>query len=265
NRETVRALARQMNDAIAGFVRGQTAVCLILGSFYAVGLSLTGLSFGLLIGLVSGLLTFIPYVGSMTGLVLSVGIAIAQFWPAWTPIVTVAAIFFAGQILEGYVLAPKLVGESVGLHPVWLMFALFAFAYLFGFVGMLVAVPLAAAFGVLTRFALAQYRASPLYTGRPAPGRRPPPRRRLVPRYRLAPRHRPRAFRRRPAWPPAPRCRPVADWMQTRSAPRQLALALSHAESFAREDFLPGPGNAGALALVERWPDWPARVVALVG
>ena len=167
NRETVRALAREMNDAIAGFVRGQTAVCLILGSFYAVGLSLTGLSFGLLIGLVSGLLTFIPYVGSMTGLVLSVGVAIAQFWPAWTPIITVAAIFFAGQILEGYVLAPKLVGESVGLHPVWLMFALFAFAYLFGFVGMLVAVPLAAAFGVLARFALARYRASPLYTGEP--------------------------------------------------------------------------------------------------
>lgn len=167
NRDTVRALAREMNAAIAGFVRGQTAVCLILGSFYAVALSLTGLSFGLLIGLVSGLLTFIPYVGSMTGLVVSVGVAVAQFWPAWTPILTVAGIFFAGQILEGYVLAPKLVGESVGLHPVWLMFALFAFAYLFGFVGMLLAVPLAAAFGVLLRFALRQYRASVLYTGMP--------------------------------------------------------------------------------------------------
>jgi predicted PurR-regulated permease PerM len=174
NRDTVRALAREMNAAIAGFVRGQTAVCLILGSFYAVALSLTGLSFGLLIGLVSGLLTFIPYVGSMTGLVVSVGVAIAQFWPAWTPILTVAGIFFAGQILEGYVLAPKLVGESVGLHPVWLMFALFAFAYLLGFVGMLVAVPLAAAFGVLVRFALRQYRASALYTGEP-PEALPPP------------------------------------------------------------------------------------------
>src|SRR5262249_43942121 len=144
---------------------GQTGVCLILGSYYAVGLALTGLSFGLLIGIVSGLITFIPYVGSMTGLVLAFGVAVAQFWPAWTPIVTVAGIFFVGQFLEGYVLAPKLVGESVGLHPVWLMFALFAFGYLFGFVGLLVAVPLAAAFGVLARFALKQYRASGLYTG----------------------------------------------------------------------------------------------------
>jgi len=165
HRETVRALAREIDVAIAGFLRGQTGVCLILGSYYAVGLALTGLSFGLLIGIVSGLITFIPYVGSMTGLVLAFGVAVAQFWPAWAPIVTVAGIFFVGQFLEGYVLAPKLVGESVGLHPVWLMFALFAFGYLFGFVGLLVAVPLAAAFGVLARFALKQYRASGLYTG----------------------------------------------------------------------------------------------------
>ena len=155
-------------------MRGQTAVCLILGSFYAVGLSLVGLSFGLLIGLISGIISFIPYVGSMTGLVLALGVAVAQFWPAWRPILVVAAIFFAGQFLEGYVLAPKLVGESVGLHPVWLMFALFAFGYLFGFVGLLLAVPLAAAFGVLARFALRQYLASPLYTGEtPDAGDRP--------------------------------------------------------------------------------------------
>jgi predicted PurR-regulated permease PerM len=165
HREIVRALAREIDVVLAGFVRGQTAVCLILGSFYAAGLSLAGLNFGLLIGLVSGVISFIPYVGSMTGLVLAVGVAIAQFWPAWTPILVVAGIFFVGQFFEGYVLGPKLVGESVGLHPVWLMFALFAFAYLFGFVGMLVAVPLAAAAGVLARFALRQYRASPLYTG----------------------------------------------------------------------------------------------------
>jgi predicted PurR-regulated permease PerM len=165
HRATVHALADEINVAIGGFVRGQTAVCLILGSFYAASLSLTGLNFGLLIGLISGLITFIPYVGSMTGLVLAVGVAIAQFWPAWTPILIVAGIFFFGQFAEGYVLAPKLVGESVGLHPVWLMFALFAFGYLFGFVGLLIAVPLAAAFGVLARFALRQYRASPLYTG----------------------------------------------------------------------------------------------------
>jgi predicted PurR-regulated permease PerM len=173
HRPTVRALAREMDDAIAGFVRGQTGVCLILGSFYALALTMTGLNFGLLIGLVSGLLSFIPYIGSMTGLVLSVGVAIAQFWPEWTPIVAVAGIFMIGQFFEGYILAPKLVGESVGLHPVWLMFALFAFGYLFGFVGLLLAVPLAAAFGVLARFTLRQYLASPLHTGDQGPGGRP--------------------------------------------------------------------------------------------
>jgi predicted PurR-regulated permease PerM len=171
NRDTVRALAHDMNDAIAGFVRGQTAVCLILGSYYAVALTLIGLSFGLLIGLASGIITFIPYVGSMTGLVLAVGVAIAQFWPEYTPIIAVLVIFFVGQFLEGYVLAPKLVGESVGLHPVWLVFALFAFGYLFGFVGLLIAVPLAAIVGVLVRFALRRYLESPLYTGEPAAGR----------------------------------------------------------------------------------------------
>jgi predicted PurR-regulated permease PerM len=172
HRETVRSLAREIDHAIAGFVRGQSGVCLILGSFYALGLSLTGLNFGLLIGLVSGIISFVPYVGSLTGLVLSLGVAIAQFWPEWTPIVVVVCVFFVGQFLEGYVLAPKLVGESIGLHPVWLMFALFAFAYLFGFVGMLLAVPLAAASGVLVRFAVRQYLASPLYTGA-APASKP--------------------------------------------------------------------------------------------
>jgi predicted PurR-regulated permease PerM len=164
-RETVRHLAREIDIAIAAFVRGQTGVCLILGSFYALGLTLTGLNFGLLIGLVSGLITFIPYVGSMTGLVLATGVAVAQFWPEWTPILAVVAIFFVGQFLEGYIIAPKLVGESIGVHPVWLMFALFAFAYLFGFVGMLLAVPLAAALGVIVRFGLRRYLQSPIYTG----------------------------------------------------------------------------------------------------
>src|SRR5204862_5459370 len=168
NREYVRGLAHEMDEAIAGFVRGQTAVCLILGSYYAVALTLAGLSFGLLIGLASGIITFIPYVGSMTGLVLAVGVAVAQFWPEYTPIMTVLVIFFVGQFLEGYVLAPKLVGESVGLHPVWLMFALFAFGYLLGFVGLLIAVPLAAIVGVLVRFALRRYLESPFYTGEPA-------------------------------------------------------------------------------------------------
>lgn len=178
HRETIRALAREIDRAIAGYVRGQAAVCLILGTFYAAGLSLVGLNFGALIGMLSGLLSFIPYVGSLTGLVLSVGIALVQFWPDWTWIVATLAIFVAGQFVEGNILSPKLVGASVGLHPVWLMFALLAFGSLFGFVGLLLAVPLAAATGVLARFALRRYLSSPLYLGGaslPPSGRLPAP------------------------------------------------------------------------------------------
>jgi len=164
-RATVRQLAREIDSAIAGFVRGQTAVCLILGFFYALALTVSGLNFGLLIGLISGLITFIPYVGSMTGLVLSLGVAVAQFWPDYYSILTVLGIFLVGQFLEGNVLSPKLVGESAGLHPVWVIFALLAFGYLFGFVGLLVAVPLAATIGVLARFALKRYLESSIYTG----------------------------------------------------------------------------------------------------
>src|SRR5262249_36274953 len=149
----------------------QALVCLLLGLYYAVRLTLAGLNFGLLIGSASGVLTFIPYVGSLTGLVIGMIVAVVQFWPSWFSIILVLTIFIIGQFLEGYVLSPKLVGESVGLHPVWLMFPLFSFCYLFGIVGLLIAIPLAAAVGVLLRFALAQYLASPLYTGRPRGGR----------------------------------------------------------------------------------------------
>jgi predicted PurR-regulated permease PerM len=162
---TVRQLARQTDNAIAGFVRGQSTVCLILGTFYAIALTLSGLNFGLLIGLISGLITFIPYLGSLTGLILALAVAIAQFWPHYTSILIVLGIFLVGQFLEANVLSPKLVGESVGLHPVWLIFALLAFGYLFGFVGLLVAVPLAATIGVLCRFALKRYLESSLFTG----------------------------------------------------------------------------------------------------
>lgn len=164
-RQTVRALAVEMNAAIGGYFRGQTLVALALGLYYAISLSVSGLSFGLLIGILSGFLTFIPYVGSLTGLVVAVGVAIAQFWPNYPRILIVLGIFLIGQFMEGNVLSPKLVGDRVGLHPVWLMFALFAFGYLFGFVGLLLAVPLAAAVGVLVRFALRRYLQSPLYTG----------------------------------------------------------------------------------------------------
>jgi predicted PurR-regulated permease PerM len=169
-RDTIRMLAAQIDRAIAGFLRGQALVCMILGLYYAIGLTVAGLNFGLLIGFGSGVLTFIPYVGSVVGLVIGMIVAIVQFWPDLFSIFIVLTIFIIGQFLEGYVLSPKLVGESVGLHPVWLMFSLFAFGYLFGFVGLLIAIPLAAAVGVLLRFALAQYLASPLYTDKPSGG-----------------------------------------------------------------------------------------------
>ena len=165
HRDTVRRLADEMNAAVAGFVRGQLIVCVLLGSFYAVGLAVVGLNFGLLIGIGAGLVSFIPYVGATLGLVVSVGVALVQFWPDWPMIAAVVAIFVAGQFLEGNILQPKLVGNNVGLHPVWLMFALFAFGYLFGFVGMLIAVPAAAIIGVLTRFIVGQYTASVFYHG----------------------------------------------------------------------------------------------------
>jgi predicted PurR-regulated permease PerM len=165
SRDTVRALACEIDAALSGFMRGQTLVCLLLGSYYAIGLTLVGLHFGVLIGLLAGLISFIPYIGSMTGLVLAIGVAMAQFWPDWTWIALVLAVFLFGQFIEGNILSPKLVGASVGLHPLWLIFALFAFGYLFGFLGLLIAVPVAAAIGVLARFAMRQYLASAIYTG----------------------------------------------------------------------------------------------------
>ena len=163
--ETVRQIATDINSATAGFVRGQGTLCLVLGAMYAFGLTLTGLSFGILIGLFAGLISFIPYVGSLVGLVLSVGVAFVQFWPDWTMVAAVAGVFFVGQFIEGNILQPRLVGKSVGLHPVWLMFSLFAFGALFGFVGLLIAVPAAAAVAVLVRFAISRYLESPLYKG----------------------------------------------------------------------------------------------------
>lgn len=167
--ETVRQIGRDINAAIAGFVRGQGTLCIILGLFYAIGLTLVGLNFGLLIGLFAGLISFVPYVGSVMGLALSIGVAVVQFWPEWYWVAAVAAVFFSGQFIEGNILHPWLMGKSVGLHPVWLMFSLFAFGYLFGFVGLLIAVPAAAAIAVLVRFALSRYLASPLYSGEEPP------------------------------------------------------------------------------------------------
>jgi predicted PurR-regulated permease PerM len=171
HRDTIRGLAREIDRTMSGFIRGQSLVCLFLAVFYGVGLSLAGLNFGLLIGIGAGLLSFIPYVGSLAGFIVSVAVAVAQFWPDWTFIVVVITIFVAGQFIEGNILSPKLVGQAVGLHPVWVMFALVASGSLFGFVGLLLAVPLAAAIGVLVRFGLRRYLSSRLYFG--TAGRRP--------------------------------------------------------------------------------------------
>jgi predicted PurR-regulated permease PerM len=162
-RETVRALAREIDETINGFVRGQSTLCLVLAVYYAAALRMIGLDHGILIGIAAGLISFIPYLGSLSGLVISTCIAIAQFWPDWTLIWLVPAVFVVGQSLSDYVLAPYLVGRRVHLNPVWVMFALFAFGYLFGFTGLLIAVPLASAIGVLMRFALRTYYASSFY------------------------------------------------------------------------------------------------------
>jgi len=163
--DNLRGLARDVDAVLAGFVRGQFTVCAILGTFYAMALMLVGLQFGLVVGLIAGLLTFIPYVGSVMGGILAIGLALFQFWgsPEW--IVVVGVIFVVGQVVEGNVLTPKLVGSSVGLHPVWLMFALSAFGSLMGITGMLVAVPVAASLGVFFRFGIGQYLQGKLYKG----------------------------------------------------------------------------------------------------
>jgi predicted PurR-regulated permease PerM len=161
----VRDLASQIDRTLASFIRGQGTVCLILGTYYAVALMLIGLQFGLVVGFVAGLITFIPYVGAIVGGALAIGLGLFQFWGEWWLLGGVAAIFVVGQFMEGNILTPKLVGGSVGLHPVWLLLALSAFGSLFGFVGMLVAVPVAAAIGVIARYSTQRYKHSMLYRG----------------------------------------------------------------------------------------------------
>lgn len=162
---TMRRLAREVDETLSGFLRGQGTVMLIVGLYYAGALMIAGLNFGLVVGFLAGLVSFIPYVGAIVGGGLALGLALFQFWGEWGMIAIVAVIFLSGQVLEGNILTPKLVGSSVGLHPVWLLLALSAFGAAFGFVGLLAAVPLAAVLGVLVRFALERYRASTLYTG----------------------------------------------------------------------------------------------------
>ncbi|WP_376803125.1 AI-2E family transporter [Candidatus Raskinella chloraquaticus] len=160
---TIRLLASDMDKVIASFIRGQAWVCLALGLFYGISLTALGLNFGLIIGLGAGALSFIPYFGTLVGCLTAFGIGVVQFWPDWVMLTLMGFIFVSGHLFDGYVLQPRIVGASVGLHPVWLMFALFAFGSLLGFVGLLLAVPLAASIGVLIRFAIMRYRQSDLF------------------------------------------------------------------------------------------------------
>ena len=160
---TIRQLAHDMDRAIAAFIRGMGSVCLIMSAYYGIALMAVGLQFGLIVGVVAGILTFIPYVGAVLGGILAIGLGLFQFWGDWFSVALVAGVFLAGQAVEGNLITPRIVGRSVGLHPVWVLFAIAVFGSLFGFVGLLVAVPLAAAAGVLIRHGVALYQQSPLF------------------------------------------------------------------------------------------------------
>ena len=166
---TIRTLASEIDEALSGFLRGQAVVIAILGTWYALALMLVGLPFGFFIGIMAAMLSFIPYVGVLIGGATAIGVALFSFWgdPLW--IGAVVAIFGLGQVVEGNYLQPKIVGGHVGLHPVWLLLALSVFGALFGFVGLVLAVPMAAALGVLARFLIARYLESPLFTGQGVP------------------------------------------------------------------------------------------------
>ncbi len=162
---TIREQIDKVDETLAGFIRGQINVMLILGVFYAVALLAAGLKYAIIIGLICGFLIIVPYIGAAIGGLLATGIALVQF-DSWERVAIIGAIFVAGQMLEGYALTPKLVGDKVGLHPVWIIFGMLAGATLFGFVGILIAVPVTAVIGVMMRFAVDQYEHSAFYTGK---------------------------------------------------------------------------------------------------
>jgi predicted PurR-regulated permease PerM len=162
---TIRKLAADINAAVSAFIRGQGTVCFVLAVYYSLCLTAAGLRYGLLVGLGTGLMSFVPFVGWALGLITATTIAVVQFWPEYMPIFIVIGVFIGAQVLDAGFLSPNIVGSKIGLHPVWLIFSLFVFSYLFGFVGVLVAVPIAAAVGVLVRFAVQVYLASNVYRG----------------------------------------------------------------------------------------------------
>ncbi|MDR3424620.1 MAG: AI-2E family transporter [Alphaproteobacteria bacterium] len=161
--ETVREQMTEIDLTLSGFIRGQAIVCVILGVIYSTGLSLNGLKYGATVGIVAGVLTIVPYVGTVFGWVTSVILACVQFDGDWLRIGLVVAVFAVGHFFEAYILTPRFVGNRVGLHPVWILFALIAGVKLMGFTGVLIAVPTAAVIGVLVRFGVRQYKASAMY------------------------------------------------------------------------------------------------------
>ncbi len=168
--ETIRAQARAIDAVLAGFARGTAIVCATLAVYYAIALTLVGLESGLAIGLVAGAVSFVPYLGTLGGAATAVTIAAFQFWPQWERVAVVFGVFVVGQLLNDYLLTPNLVGEKVGLHPLWVLFALLAGGALVGFVGVVIAVPVAAVIGVLARFAIGRYKQSDVYGGPDAHG-----------------------------------------------------------------------------------------------
>ncbi len=164
-REEIRLVFDNIDRAMSGVIRGQGAIMVILSIYYGVTLTLAGLNYSIAIGLTVGLLSFVPYVGFLTGFVLSMGVGLVQFWPDGMMIAVIFGIFAVGQFLEANVLYPNFVGNSIGVHPVWLMFALFAFGLIFGLIGIVLAVPMTAITGVLVRFAVSKYKSSVLYLG----------------------------------------------------------------------------------------------------
>jgi predicted PurR-regulated permease PerM len=165
----LRQLALDTDRVLSAWLRGQLLCCLVLAAFYAAGLQLVGLELGLIVGLMAGLLSFIPYVGTITGFVTALLLAAAQFG-TWNGVGLVAAVFIFGNFVEGYVIYPRLLGDRVELHAVWVIFALFAGGVAFGFLGVLLAVPMAAAIGVVARYWLRRYLESPLYLDPPRTG-----------------------------------------------------------------------------------------------
>lgn len=162
HKKEIKTIFSQIDEALSGFIRGQSLVCLILGGYYSLALSIIGLEYGFLVGLLTGLFSFIPYVGFFSGFVTSMVLAFVHF-DSWTLHLMVVGIFILGQILEGTFLTPKLVGNRIKLHPLWVVFAVFSGAYLLGFLGMIIALPVAAILGVLVRYALSRYFKSSLY------------------------------------------------------------------------------------------------------